>query len=233
MSESTSSWPGADRRKPSRGTPGWSIREPLARWLEAEGRAAAGLRVLDVGCGVKPYLPLFATAREYVGVDIATGHADLIGNAEQLPVPDGSFDLVLCIQVLEHVEDPARVIRELHRVTRPGGRILLSTHGTQTFHPTPTDHWRWTHTGLERLFEQSGSWRSVTVTPGAGTGACLGMLIATYVDLATQRLHVIRLGSLGIRLVNRVATLLDRMAPSLREPRPGSLFANYHVVAER
>ena len=234
MPDVRDSWPGLDHRRPSRGLQNWAVREPLARWLEAEGRAAEGLRVLDVGCGVKPYLPFFATAREYVGLDLVrTEHADVVGTAEQLPLDDASFDLVLCLQVLEHVDDPGQAIRELHRVTRPGGRVLLSTHGTQVYHPSPADYWRWTHTGLERLFVTSATWRSITVTPGAGTCACLGMLLATYVNLATKRLHAVWLGRLVNHAVNRVAGWLDRLAPSLREPRPGALLANYHVVAER
>ena len=234
MPDLLESWPGADRRRPSRGTQGWSVREPLARWLEAEGRSVGGLRVLDVGCGVKPYFPFFASAREYVGVDLVqTGYADLVGPIEQLPVEDASFDVVLCIQVLEHVDDPVRAIRELHRVTRPGGRVLLSTHGTQGYHPVPNDHWRWTHTGLERLFNTSSPWRSVSVVPGAGTCACLGMLLTTYVDLAAQRAHAVWVGRMVCHAVNRVAGAIDARAASLREPRPGSLFANYHVVAER
>ncbi len=234
MPDSLGSWPGADRRRPGRGDQGWAVREPLARWLEAEGQAAAGLRVLDVGCGVKPYFPFFATAREYVGVDLVeTEHADLVGSVEQLPVEDGAFDIVLCIQVLEHVDDPARAIRELHRVTRPGGRVLLSTHGTQVYHPSPADYWRWTHTGLARLFETSASWRSVTVTPGAGTCACLGMLLTTYIHFAAKRLHAVWAGQIVNRVVNRLAGGIDARVASLREPLPGSLHANYHVVAER
>ena len=111
--------------------------------------------------------------------------------------------------------------------------MLLSTHGTQVYHPAPSDHWRWTHTGLVRLFETSATWRSVTVTPGAGTCACLGMLLGTYVNLAAKRVHAVWAGRLVNRAINRVAGFIDRRAPSLREPQPGSLFANYHVVAER
>jgi SAM-dependent methyltransferase len=227
-------WPGGDRRRPSRGERSWSMLQPLSAWLEAAGAAAVGQRVLDVGCGVKPYLPFFATAREYVGVDVVpTEYADVVGSIEQLPVEDASFDVVLCIQVLEHVDDPARAIRELHRVTRPGGRVLLSTHGTQVFHPNPNDHWRWTHTGLAHLFATSAPWRSVTVTPGAGTCACLGMLLATYVHFAAKRLHAVWAGRLVNRVINRLAGWADRLVPSLSELRPGSLVANYHVVAER
>jgi SAM-dependent methyltransferase len=228
------SWPGEDRRHPSKGLPSWSVREPLARWLEQEGRSAKGLRVLDVGCGVKPYYPFFSTASDYVGVDVADNpQADLQGTIEQLPVEDESFDIVLCLQVLEHVEDPAQAVRELHRVTRPGGRVLAATHGTQVYHPLPEDHWRWTHTGLERLFNRNGEWRSVRIEPGAGTCACIGLLVANAVDLLTQRLHMIWAGMLVNRVVNTVAAAIDRRSRLLREPVPGSIFANYHVVAER
>ena len=75
---------------------------------------------------------------------------------------------------------------------------------THVYHPSPADHWRWTHTGLERLFETSGDWRSVTVTPGAGTSACLGMLLANYVDLAAKRIHAVWLGEPVNRAINRV-----------------------------
>ena len=226
--------PGDEHRNPGIGLPNWSIRAPLARWLETEGHAAAGLRVLDVGCGVKPYLPYFASAAEYIGVDVDENpYADLQGAVEALPVEDESFDLVLCLQVLEHVEDPAQAVRELHRVTRSGGRVLAATHGTQVYHPLPVDHWRWTHTGLERLFVSAGAWRSVTVSPGAGTCACLGMLLATYIDLLAQRAHAVWAGKLVNAVVNRAAAAIDARSRMLRETVPGSLIANFHVVAER
>jgi len=225
--------PGADKRKPYRSYYNWSLREPLARWLEQEGRTAAGLRVLDVGCGDKPYEPYFATAREYVGVDIDNPHADVSAPAEELPFEDASFDLVLCIQLLEHVDDPGRAVRELHRVAKPGGRVLAATHGSYVYHPGPADHWRWTHTGLRRLFEGAGDWRSVEVEPGAGTAAALGLLVALYVDQVAQRLHAVWAGRLVNYAINSLASALERRAPSLREPIPGSLTTNFHIVALR
>jgi SAM-dependent methyltransferase len=226
-----SEWPGAARRDPSRGDPSWSLRKPLADWLRAEAAASRGVRVLDVGCGVKPYYPFF-DAGQYVGVDIVENPAaDLLGPVEALPVEDASFDVVLCNQVLEHCDDPAQAVRELHRVTAPGGRVLASTHGVAVYHPSPNDLWRWTHAGLERLFEGNGEWTSLTVRPGAGTVACLGMLIATYIDLVAQRLHVVPAGGVVVAGVNTAAAALDRRSRLLRDPVPGSLIANYHVTA--
>ncbi len=107
-------------------------------------------------------------------------------------MPDASFDLVLCTQVLEHCDDPAQAVRELRRVTAPGGRVLASTHGVQVYHPSPQDYWRWTHAGLARLFEENGDWESVEVTPAQGRRRCLAMLLGTYVEIALRRTPLAR-----------------------------------------
>jgi SAM-dependent methyltransferase len=225
--------PGADRRDPPLASPTWVVRAPLAAWLRAEGAQTGGKRVLDVGCGVKPYAPFFARAATYVGVDVAdNAAADLEGTVEDLPVEDASFDVVLCTQVLEHVDDPARAVRELRRVTAPGGRVLASTHGVQIYHPNPQDLWRWTHTGLERLFRANAEWSSVDVRPGAGTAACVGMLLGVYVDLALAKAHLGGVGRGTVAALNRAARALDARSSRLREPGPGTIFANYHVTAQ-
>ena len=231
-------WPGELRRNPPRSSPTYLLRAPLSAWLQDEARRArdryGSYRVLDVGCGVKPYYPFFRDgASEYVGVDVVENPvADVHGSVEALPVPDASFDLVLCTQVLEHTTDPQQAVRELRRVTAPGGRVLASTHGVEVYHPSPEDNWRWTHTGLERLFRTSADWGSVTVTPVGGASTCLGKLSATYLDLLARRLHVGPLGKLGVRTINRVAPFVDRHVAILREVRPGALFVNFHVVAD-
>lgn len=232
MTRLDETWPGRPHRHPPRSEPGWSIRRPLADWLRSEGSRAAGARVLDVGCGVKPYYPFFADAASYVGVDVKENvDADLVGSVDALPVEDGTFDIVLCTQVLEHVDDPAGAVRELHRATAPGGRVLLSTHGVMLYHPNPQDYWRWTHTGLAFLFEREAAWESVEVRAGAGSAACLGLLFSHYLHLLGKRAHAARLMGPAISAVNAVAAALDRRVPMLREAIPGALFANLHVTA--
>ena len=228
-------WPGRARRHPGVSSPSYAVRAPLAAWLRSEASAAArGVRVLDVGCGVKPYYPFFASvAGEYVGLDVVDNPAaDVIGPVEAMPVADATFDVVLCNQVLEHSEDPPQAVRELRRVTAPGGRVLASTHGVQVYHPSPVDYWRWTHAGLERLFAQNGDWSAVTVRPASGTTACIGMLVSMYVDLLARRAHVAAAGRALVAGLNRASEALDRRSPRLREPGPGTLSANYHVVAD-
>ena len=234
MTDELGTWPGAARRNPPRTSSTWVVRSALAGWLQAQAselKDRAPVRILDGGCGVKPYYPFFAgVASEYVGVDVVENPAaDLLGSVESLPVGDGAFDVVLCTQVLEHCDDPAQAVRELWRVTAPGGRVLASTHGVQVYHPSPVDYWRWTHEGLRRLFEQNASWESLRVEAGAGTASALAMLLGTYVEIALRR-SVLARGP--VWLLNRAGSALDARSAELRRPVPGSLIPNYHVIAD-
>jgi SAM-dependent methyltransferase len=214
------------RLDPSRTSVQYAVRKPLVAWLRANATEA---HVLDVGCGDRPYRELFP---DTVGFDVpGNPHADLHGSLESIPVEDGRFDVVLCLQVLEHVPDPAAAVRELHRVVRPGGRVLASTHGVYPFHPNPDDLWRWTQQGLERLFLTNAEWASVSVRPGAGTAATLAMINGHLIDLLAKRLHVRPLALPLVALGNAAGEALDAAIPPLRSTIPGTLHANYHVEA--
>ena len=115
-------------------------------------------RVLDYGCADIPYRHLFPSHADYVAADLpGNPRADLeIAPDGRAPVPDGSVDVVLSTQVLEHVADPALYLSECFRVLRPGGQLLLSTHGIMVYHPDPEDYWRWTCAGLQRAVADAG-----------------------------------------------------------------------------
>jgi SAM-dependent methyltransferase len=115
-------------------------------------------RVLDYGCADVPYRRFFGADVDFVAADIAGNpHATLdLRSDGTVPAPDGSFDAVLSTQVLEHVVDPALYVSECFRVLRPGGRLLLSTHGVFVYHPDPVDLWRWTCAGLQHQVRAAG-----------------------------------------------------------------------------
>jgi SAM-dependent methyltransferase len=146
----------ADRRNPY----AYHIRRlPSAlRELADDLSLSDGARVLDYGCADMPYRDFFGPGIEYVGADLPGNHqAKVILKADgTLPLTDESFDAVLSTQVLEHVQDPRVYLRECRRVLRPGGRLLLSTHGIFPYHPDPVDLWRWTGEGLRREVEGAG-----------------------------------------------------------------------------
>lgn len=235
------SWPESERRNPAISDRHYLALKPLVDQLrDGIGQDLAGrtgLDVLDIGCGNKPYLPLFeGLAGTYFGVDAVEGpQVDAVGVAEALPCEDNSFDVILCTQVLEHVDDPRQVLSEIRRVLRPRGVVYLSTHGVFLYHPDPPtsdrDYWRWTHSGLMRIFRESGDWEQLGIQGQGNVVACLGYIVAQFVDELGQRMP----GPLArgmMALVNTLSWRLDRVfPPNARVPAPGSMSANYLVTA--
>jgi len=141
-------------------------------------------RILDYGCGAKPYEYLFKDhISEYIGVDVGDNpKADFsIVPGERLKFEDNSFDFVLSSQVLEHVKDVDQYMGECLRVLKPGGILLLSTHGTWQFHASPYDYNRWTCMGLAYLIERTG-FEVVEYKPILGQLAVTSQLRLSFFD---------------------------------------------------
>jgi SAM-dependent methyltransferase len=128
-----------------------------------------GQSILDVGAGLSPYRELFAHA-DYVTCDWEqTSYSpelavDIVAPADKIPVADGSFDAVLCTQVLEHVTEPSDVLRELHRIIRTGGKLWLTAPLVWYLHEEPHDYFRFTSHGLRYLLSKAG-FTEITVEP--------------------------------------------------------------------
>lgn len=114
--------------------------------------------VYDYGCGGAPYAALFRGCRSYVKADVLPGPV-----VDRLLGPDGltgeaeaAFDWVFSTQVLEHVPEPGKYLRECLRILRPGGELLLTTHGFYPEHGCPYDYHRWTAEGFVREVRAAG-----------------------------------------------------------------------------
>jgi SAM-dependent methyltransferase len=114
--------------------------------------------LFDYGSGGAPYRELFVRCPTYIRADVLPGP-----KVDRLVAFDGStgeanasYDAVLSTQVLEHVAEPAAYLRECARLLKPGGRLLVTTHGMFEEHGCPYDFTRWTVTGLEKLARDCG-----------------------------------------------------------------------------
>ncbi len=133
------------------------LRSSLDRLLEEHHLLDRAPVVADFGCGDRPYEPLFKKAGcRYIACDL-DGEVDVkIEPGKPLGLAAESVDGVVSFQVLEHVWDIDWYLRECNRILKPGGWLLLSTHGTWLFHPHPTDFRRWTRPGLENEIKARG-----------------------------------------------------------------------------
>lgn len=132
-----------------------TIRHNLRIMREFAGMVGRSSRILDAGCGFKPWLQFFHPDAQYIGVDYSAecSSADALASADFLPFQDDTFDAVICSEVLEHTRFPDRCISELRRVSKPGGLIYISTPFAFPEHGIPYDFQRPTQYYFREVFK--------------------------------------------------------------------------------
>jgi SAM-dependent methyltransferase len=175
--------------------------------VAAEASGWSG-KVVDVGCGAQPYRSLLPTGTVYVGLDIANaeeafGYAppDVVHfDGGRWPEATRGADVILCTEVLEHVLDPAAMLREAFAALKPGGRLLLTVPFAARWHFVPYDYWRYTPSSLKHLLEAAGFQSVVVHARGdALTVACYKLQALFLPFLLPQRASAAR--ALALRLL--------------------------------
>jgi SAM-dependent methyltransferase len=244
------------RKSSSRSSPfavDWLITRHLERSIRHAGATHARGRLLDVGCGGRPHESLFLPyVDRYVGVDTPAStfsRVDVAAVASHLPFPDETFDTVLCTEVLEHLSDPAVCLREMSRVLRPGGHLILTTPQMWHLHEEPYDFFRYTKYGLAHLCNGAGL-KVVETRAHGGPWATIGIVsiihLGSYAQVLWQRLASRRRGKpdratsksndwqawfwpfrLPICMFNLLFAVLDSI------PHPGIYTMDHMVVARK
>jgi glycosyltransferase involved in cell wall biosynthesis/SAM-dependent methyltransferase len=138
--------------------------------------------VLDLYCGTKPYLELIPW-RPVWGADIDRhfGRADVLATAP-LPFRDASFGLVVCSQALHLVDDPVATVREIARIVRPGGHVIVTI--PHLFLAEGAFERRWAADDLRTLFS---GWDDVRIGGIDGPGAALAFVLGRLAMLCGRR----------------------------------------------
>lgn len=199
-------------------------------------------RVLDVGCGRMPYRGFFeGRCSEYVGCDAFPVDDTVVRcPADAMIFDDASFDMVVAFQVLEHTDHPWRVVKECYRVTRPGGRCILTAPFLFPHHPSPHDYFRFSHEGLSAMAIDAG-YVVDQIEPQCGSLQTVCMLLAwynmfptTWVRKLTRSPELARLyGGISTAPLN-VLGLLAGTIPYGKTTDTGNLgFSNFMLVGSR
>lgn len=145
----------------------WHNVRHINRFYKKSGRTLDrhDYEIADIGGGKSPYFPIFQDrCAHFTVVDLeealpANETRPIIqktGFAENIPLDDNSMDIVLCNQVLEHVQDAEASCLEMTRILKPGGRLFGSVPHVSPLHLEPYDFRRYTPIGLEKLLRESG-----------------------------------------------------------------------------
>lgn len=122
-------------------------------------------KVLDVGAGASPWRDWLVNASSYQALDIDSAAEFGMGRDSagiiyydgiNMPIQDGQYDAVMCIEVLEHAQDPGKLVSEIFRVLKHGGKLILTMPWSARRHHIPHDYQRLSREGLHRLLTSEG-----------------------------------------------------------------------------
>lgn len=151
-------------------------------------------KVLDIGCGNKPYSIFFTNkSTEYIGCDISQSSeniVDFICPANSLCFNDSSFDTVFSTQVMEHVADYPGMLAESFRVLKKGGYGIFTIPFAWELHEEPYDFFRFSKHGLKDIFEMSG-FEIVQIKSNGGKWAAILQLLLNVL-FSTRRYNTFR-----------------------------------------
>ena len=146
--------------------------------------------ILDVGCGVKPYRKLFKT-KNYVGIDVKGGglkdeakRVDKYFDGQNIPFPKGTFGVVIATEVLEHAQLPEKLISEMARVLKTGGKLFITMPFVWPEHGAPFDFQRFTSFQHKRILTNLGL-KVVSVKPTTGVFGTSGQIISDFFHTET------------------------------------------------
>jgi SAM-dependent methyltransferase len=109
-------------------------------------------KILDAGSGLGAWEPVLSARGRVTSVDLsAEGRPGAVADLKTLPFREAAFDAVFCSQVIEHERRPADVLRELRRVLKAGGTLVLTAPHLSRVHDAPHDYFRYTAHGLRAL----------------------------------------------------------------------------------
>jgi len=112
-------------------------------------------KTLDLGAGRGKYKDIISRfCDEYIAFDNVVGEEiDVVGDILKTPFANESFDTIICTMVFEHIPNPWLAVKEMKRILRKEGVVIVTAPFIHSYHQDPEDYYRYTVKGMETLFD--------------------------------------------------------------------------------
>lgn len=154
--------------------------------IKASASIKPGESLLDVGAGECQYKDYFKQCK-YTSQDLCIGdknwnysHIDIKSEIYNIPVADGSFDNILCTQVLEHVKYPHKAFAEFNRILKKGGKLFVTCPQAWEEHQKPHCYFSFSQFALKMLAEENG-FEIVSIEKEGGKFIFVGSIITNII----------------------------------------------------
>jgi SAM-dependent methyltransferase len=215
--------------------PLYLIRRGLYKGIVSNKEYLKG-RLLDFGCGSRPYRELF-DVQEYIGLDIEeSGHLhrneqiDVYYDGKMIPFNDNHFDSIFSSEVFEHIFNLEQMLDELYRVIKPGGHMLITLPFVWDEHEIPYDFARYTSFGITHLLTRTG-FEIIVVEKTTNYVETIVQMWNSYVCqfiLPSNRILKALMNPIFIAPVTILGFIVSRILPENR-----NLYHNNIVVAKK
>lgn len=163
------------------------VRKSILAYLDLHKKYFKGV-LLDLGCGKMPYRKYIlnnSSVSKYIGMDIENPNyqenekPDLFWNGNEIPLSDNSIDTVLATELLEHLPEPEKILKEIYRILKPGGSLFFTVPFLWPLHDVPFDEYRYTPFSMERILKNAG-FNEIKIEAMGGWNASLAQMIALW-----------------------------------------------------
>ncbi len=155
--------------------------------------------LLDLGCGPRPYLSLYKPFyTKTIGADLPDSPfpksgIDIYCSATSIPLESNSIDTVLSTEVMHDMSEPRLMLREIHRILKPGGSVVLTTPFVVPTVDGVYDHYRYTEQGLRYLYEAEGFQVQQIIPVSDVIGAAITLAVKPWLRFWNQLAKLLHL----------------------------------------
>jgi len=158
---------------------------------KASAENSKNIKLLDVGAGHKPYKKLFKdsfyesceheTIYKEVNLKNSDKHSFYCDITKEIPKPDNHYDLIICNEVLEHINEPFLALKEFNRILKPNGKLVLTAPQSHGLHQEPHNYFNYLSHGLEYLLKKA-NFTDIQVSPLGGIFHLLGKVLGNAIN---------------------------------------------------